>query len=101
MSGRYAAIRYTIQPLFSEPVQPVKRGSLIAFRQGGIIENGIDKIVDRRIQRHHRLANVDQLARAFADDVNAQQLPRVAMEDQLQASGGVAAYLAARNLTIV
>ncbi len=40
-------------------------------------------------------------AGAFADDVHAENLARVAMEDELQAAGGVAANLAARGLAIV
>ena len=42
-----------------------------------------------------------KFGRPFADDVDAQQLFGFAMKDHLQAAGGVAANLAARNLAII
>ena len=50
---------------------------------------------------HHGLADVHQFARAFADDMHAEHLAGVAMKDELQAAGGVAANLAARGFAII
>ena len=50
---------------------------------------------------HDRLADVDQLGGALADDVHAEHLAGVAMEDELEAAGGVAANLAAGDLAVV
>src|ERR1017187_1326937 len=83
------------------PVQPVERRDFIAFRQGGIVEHRIHEVLQLSAQRHHRLANVQQLAGAFADDMHAQDRMRLAMEDQLQPARRIAAYLAACNLAIV
>ena len=58
----------------AELVQAVERRRLIAFGQSRIVEDRIDEIVDRTPEDHHRLADVQQLAGAFADDMHAEQL---------------------------
>src|SRR6185437_10949275 len=85
----------------AQAVQTVEGRGFVTFRQGRIVEDRIDKIVDGCIQRHYSLANVDQLAGAFADDVHAKQVARFAMEDELQSPRGVAANLTARDFAIV
>src|SRR5260370_40078689 len=80
-----------------ELVHAVERRGLVAFGQRRVIENRFDKIVDLAIENQHGLPDVQQLRRAFADDVDAQQLARLAMEDQLEPSGGVAGNLTARE----
>src|SRR6266849_5902792 len=51
-----------------EPVDAVERRHLVAFRQGWVIEHRVDEVVDGSAERQNRLADVDQLARPFADD---------------------------------
>jgi hypothetical protein len=68
---------------YAEPVDAVERSHFVAFRQGRIIEHGIDEIVDFSAERQHRLTDVDQLARPLADDVDAEQLAGLAMKYQL------------------
>src|ERR1700733_507505 len=91
------------QQLFKlgEAVDAVKGGSLVALSQRGIVEHCIDEVVYCPAQRHDRLADVDQLCRSLADDVDAENGPVFAMEDQLQAPRGVAANLSARDLAII
>ena len=56
----------------AEPIDPVERRHFVAFGQRRVVEDGIDEIVDRAAERQHRLADMDQLAGAIADDVDAQ-----------------------------
>ena len=91
-------------PASSNPrqfVDTVEGRHLIAFGQGRIVEYGIHEIIHGAFQDHHGLADVQQLAGALADDVHAQQFARLAMENQLEPAGGIAANLAARGLSIV
>jgi hypothetical protein len=67
----------------AEPVHPVKRRDLVAFGQCRVVEHGFDEVVDLAAERQYRLADVDQLARTFADDVNAEQLAGLGVEYQL------------------
>jgi hypothetical protein len=55
----------------SESVDPVERSHFIAFRQGRVIEHRVDEVIDFATERQHRLTNVNQLARALADDMDA------------------------------
>src|SRR5271166_3901639 len=84
-----------------QAIHAVKRGCLVALGQSGIVEHGIDEIVYGALQHHHRLSDVHQLRRALADNVHAQDLPRLAVKNQLQPPRRVAAYLSARNLPVV
>ena len=62
-----------ILPLASraEPVDTVKRGGLVTFSQGGIVEHVVDEIFHPTLESHHSLPNVDKFTRAFTDDVYA------------------------------
>ena len=84
-----------------QAAQAIEGGHLVALGEGGVVEDGVDEVVHRAAQGHHRLADVDQLAGALADNVHAQHLAGVAMEDELEPAGGIAANLAARHLAIV
>src|SRR6185312_8749993 len=82
-------------------VEAVERGHFITFREGWIVEDRIDEVVQRSAESHDGLPDVQQLAGALADDVHAEQRVRLAMEDELEAAGGVAADLPARDLAVV
>src|SRR5258707_11206927 len=56
----------------AQPVEAIKRGGLVAFRQRGIVEHGIHKVVDVAVVGEHGLTDVNQFAGALADDVDAQ-----------------------------
>ena len=47
----------------AQPVDAVERCHPVALRQGRVIEHGVDEVVDRPVERQHRLTDVDQLAR--------------------------------------
>ena len=55
---RQAALSLVGKTLLGESVQPVKRRGLIAFRQGGIIEDRILKIRHFAFQQENRLPDV-------------------------------------------
>src|ERR1700733_6637301 len=84
-----------------KPVDAVERGSLVALGKGGVIEHRINKVVQCTAERHNSLADVQQFAGALADDVHAQQVSCLAMENDLQASGGMAADLSPGGLAII
>ena len=52
----------------------------------GATDVKVDEIVDRAFQIEHCLTDVDQLGRTLANDVNAQQPPRLAREDHFHES---------------
>ena len=53
----------------------------------GVAALGFDEEIQSAIVRQHGLADVDQLGRAFADDVHAQQPARIDGEDHLHHAG--------------
>ena len=65
-----------------------------------VIEDRVDEVVDVPSEHHDGLADVHEFAGPFADDVDAQDLARFAVEDELEAAGGVGADLAARGFAI-
>src|SRR5215467_2002343 len=82
-------------------VQSVECGRFVALGQRRIVEHGVHKIFHRPLQRQHSLSDVQELRRAFANNVHTQQLFRIRAENQLQSSGCVSANLSARNLSKV
>ena len=51
----------------------VERRDLVALGERRIVEGVLDEIVDGAAEVQHRLADVDQLGRALADDVSAEK----------------------------
>ena len=77
------------------------RGRFVALGQRGIVEHGIDEIIHGAPEDHDRLADVQQFGCAFADDVDAQNMPRLAMKDDFEPAGSIAANLSAGDLAII
>src|ERR1043166_4274984 len=95
-------LRHGSSPLESgQLVQAVERRGFVALRQRRVVENRLDEIVDRSLKDQHRLADVQQFARAVSNNVYAEQLPGFPMENDFQPPGGVAADLSARDLAII
>src|SRR5882757_1824566 len=84
-----------------KPINAVKRGSLIALGEGGVIEHRIDKVVQCTAEGHDGLPDVQQFAGALAYDMHSQKMPRLAMKNNLQTAGGIAPDLPAGNLAII
>ncbi len=84
-----------------EAAEAIESGHFVALGQCRIVEDGVDEVVDCAAEGHDGLADVNQLGGAFADDVHAEDLAGVAVEDELESSGGVAANLASSNFAIV
>jgi len=84
-----------------QAAEAVKCRHLVALRQGRIVEDSFDEVVYRPAEGHHCLADVDQFAGAFTDDVDAQHFSGVAMEDKFQTAGSIAANLAAGGFAVV
>jgi hypothetical protein len=55
-------------------VVSVERGDLVGFGERRIVEGVLDEIVERAAEVEHGLADMDELGRAFADDMDAEQL---------------------------
>jgi len=87
--------------LHSQPIDPIKRSGLVALCQRGIVEHGVDEVFHFAFERHHRLPDMDEFARAFADDVHAEQFMCFEMEDQFQESGLVADDLSACDFAVL
>src|SRR4051812_8786980 len=64
-------------------IRGVQRGNLVALGQRRIVEDRREEIVETTAERDHRLADVQQLRRARADDVHAQQAAILAMKEHL------------------
>ncbi len=79
-------------------VEPVERRHFVALGHRGVVEHRVAEVVDRAAERHHGLADVDDLGGRFADHVHAEQLARFAMEQQLEHARCVAGDLAAGDL---
>src|SRR6266849_1207961 len=102
-SGRGCYSSALLYPLVledAEPVDAVEGCDLVALCQGRVVEHRVDEVVDCPAERQHRLADVDQLARPLADDVDAEQLAGLAVKDQFQQPGNVAEDLAAGDLLV-
>src|SRR5207248_7999411 len=68
MTPTIFAIAFRLRKLlleFRQPVQPIERRNLIALGQRRIVEHRIHEVIQRSAQCHHRLPNVQQLARAL------------------------------------
>ena len=61
----------TIPPDSVQAAKAVERRSFIALGERRVVEDGVDEVIDGAAKDHDRLADVDQFAGAFADDVDA------------------------------
>ncbi len=68
----------------TEPVQSIQGSSLAALGKRREIEHRIGEIIDGTAMRHERLADVDQFACTFTNDVDAQQLAGIGAEQNFQ-----------------
>src|SRR6266498_5819437 len=66
-----------------DPLQSVIGGVLVGLAVGGDVEGPVDEGVDGLAGAYGGLAVVDQLRGELADDVDPEQAPVVAPEDQL------------------
>ena len=87
--------------IFAEAPEAVEGSYFIALSEGGVVEDGRDKVVHGAVEGHDGLADVDKLSGTLADDVHAEDLAGFAVEDELEPACRVAANLAARDFAIV
>src|SRR5258708_30029783 len=85
----------------TQAIQAVEGGSLIAFGEGGVVENGVDEIGDLAFERENRLADVEELGGVFAKDVHAEQVESFAVKEELEAAFGMACDLATGDFAVV
>src|SRR5665811_1294064 len=81
----------------ADPVPGVEPRDLVGFGKGRVVERVLDEEVDSALQVDHRLADMDQLGRALADDMRAKQPAGLEREDQFQESRIHAHDVAARG----
>ena len=48
--------------LLYQPIHAVKGRRLVTLRQRGVIEDRVDKVIDRAAESHHRLPDVTDVA---------------------------------------
>jgi hypothetical protein len=82
---------------FHHPVQAVEGGGFVALGESGVVENGVDEIVDGAVESEDSLADVKEFGGAFTDDVDAEEMLGVGIEKDFEATGGVAANLSASD----
>src|SRR5688572_4399627 len=73
-----------------ERLQSVVCGVLVRVAERGEVEDALDEVVERPAERHHARRDVDQLARALADDRHAENALVVRIEEQFEEAVGVA-----------
>jgi hypothetical protein len=76
----------------------VERGDFVAFGKGGLVEHGLEEIVETAAHGVDVLADVDQLGCAGADSVDPEDAAVVAVNVQFQKSGVVAQNVAAGDI---
>ena len=54
-----------------ESIEPIKRGDFVTFGHRGIVEYCIAEVLEGSSKTHHRLRDVDDFCRGFADAVGA------------------------------
>src|SRR4051812_18476948 len=84
----------------SQLVQAVKRGYFVSFSKRRIVEHHVAEVIDCTAESHNRLANVNQFRGAFPENMHGEQLPRLAMENDLQDSAAIADDLSTRELAV-
>ena len=78
----------------------VERGDLVGLGEGRVVEHRVDQMVDGAAARHDRLPDVHELGGVRPEDVDAEQLPRVGRDEQLEHAVRVAHDLAASELAV-
>src|SRR5262249_25968674 len=73
---------------------------LVALGERGVVEDGVEEVVEAAPKGEDRLADVDQLGSPGAHDVHAEQAAVVAVEDHLEETAVVAHDLPARDLPV-
>src|SRR6266542_2561023 len=76
----------------AELVGGVERGDLVALGERRVVEDRLQEVVDPAPQPEHRLPDVDQLRRAGADGVDAQEPPILPVKEHLEQAGVVQWY---------
>ena len=66
-----------------QPVEPVQGCGTIALGHGGVIEDVMNKVLDRTAIGQDLLPDVNQLRGSGSNDVDAQQRMRLAVKDHL------------------
>ena len=79
-SSRGAAIRVIAAQL----VRRVERGDLVRLGQRRVVEHRLDEEVDAAAERHHGLADVDELGGVGAEHVHAEDAAVLGADEQLQ-----------------
>src|SRR5258708_273102 len=84
------------------PAQLRLKASAAASRSGQCrkVDDLADQVIDLTLEAIVRLAVVDRLHRALADDMDPEQLSGIGVKDQLHQAGDVADDLAPRDLAI-
>src|SRR5207249_5713312 len=58
-------------------VVAVEGGDLVALGEGRIVEDAVDEVIERARERHHGLADVDELGGPGSDDVEDRKSTRL------------------------
>jgi hypothetical protein len=67
-----------------QPVQAIQSGDPVGLGEGRIVEDRVAEILDRSAKGEDGLSDMDDLRRAVADRVDAQDLRRLGIEENLE-----------------
>src|SRR5690242_14994310 len=98
-SGKSTGVEWRVSAA-CQLIGRVEGRDLVALRQGRIIEDRIEEIVEPGPQAEHGLPDVEQLGGAGADDVDPEQPAVGAMEQQLEQPAVVTYDLSPGDLAI-
>src|ERR1017187_4534688 len=90
-----------VRLVLAQAAEAVEGGYFVTFREGGVVEDGVDKVVDCAPQSHDGLADMDEFCSVLSDDVDAENFPGLSVEDEFEPAGGISANLATGNFAIV
>src|SRR5687767_6894900 len=83
-----------------EAVDCVERGHLVGVAERWDVEDAVDEVVDTERTGHDGLADVHQLGRRGTEDVNAEDLSRLGVHQELQQARTVSGDLTACELPV-
>src|SRR2546426_11754753 len=83
-----------------QSIDAVEGRRAVTLGEGGVIEDVVDEEVHCSAVSQDCLADVDEFGGAVAEDVDAEQLQRGAMEDELQQPFQIADNLPTRDLLV-
>src|SRR5262249_11817833 len=93
--------RSNVEPFnLAQLVDRVECGDFVGLGEGGVVEDGVDELVDGAAAGHDRLAEVDEFGGVRAEDVDAEEAAGVGGDEEVEHAVAVADDLAAGQFAV-